>query len=81
MSAHLLAVAGCDIAKALFRCWSLLRNNNMATNLQRFTSIYRKRRFAALRLLNSVISEGNAARQRLLIEVNHVPVISYCVKR
>jgi len=26
------------LASGLFRCWSLLRNNNMATNLHRFTS-------------------------------------------
>jgi len=35
------------LASGLFYCWSLLRNNNMATNLQRFTSIYGSRRFAA----------------------------------
>jgi len=31
----------------LFHCWTLLRNNNMATNLHAFTSSYSIRRFAA----------------------------------
>jgi len=29
-----------ELARALFFCCSLLRNNNMSTNLQRFTSSY-----------------------------------------
>jgi len=35
------------VASGLFYCWSLLRNNNMATNLQKFTLYYRNRRFVA----------------------------------
>ena len=35
------------VASGLFYCWSLLRNNNMATNLQRFTLYYGSRRFVA----------------------------------
>jgi len=31
----------------LFYCWSLLHNNNMATNLQRFILYYGGRRFVA----------------------------------
>jgi len=34
-------------ASGLFYCWSLLRNNNMATNLQRFTLYSGGRRFVA----------------------------------
>jgi len=29
---------GCELASGLYHRWSLLCNNNMATNLQRFTS-------------------------------------------
>ena len=35
------------VTSGLFYCWSLLRNNNMATNLQRFTLYYGARRFVA----------------------------------
>ena len=35
------------VASGLFYCCFLLRNNNMATNLQRFTLYYGGRRFAA----------------------------------
>jgi len=33
------------VANGLFYCWSILRNNNMATNLQKFTLYYGSRRF------------------------------------
>jgi len=33
------------VASWFFYCWSLLRNNNLATNLQRFTVYYGGRRF------------------------------------
>jgi len=33
------------VASGLFYCWSLLRNNKMATNLQKFTLYYGSRRF------------------------------------
>jgi len=33
------------VASGLFDCWSSLRSNNMATNLQRFTLYYGGRRF------------------------------------
>ena len=36
-----------NVASGLFYCWSLLRNNNMATNLQKFTLYYDGRRFVA----------------------------------
>jgi len=40
MSAPLFAAAGCELLSGLFYCWRLLRNNNIAINLQRFTSSY-----------------------------------------
>ena len=48
------------LASRLFYCWSLLCNNSMTTNLQRFTSCNSSRRFVAL--LNADLA-GNAARQ------------------
>jgi len=47
MSPPLPAEAGCGTASGLPYCWSLLRNNNMATNLQRFTLHYGGRCFVA----------------------------------
>jgi len=35
------------LVSGLFYCWSLSCNNNMATNLQMFTSSYDIRRFVA----------------------------------
>jgi len=35
------------LASGLFNCWSSLRNNNTALNLQTFTSTYGSRRFTA----------------------------------
>jgi len=35
------------VVSGLFYCWSLLRNNSMPTNLQRFTSYYGSRHFVA----------------------------------
>jgi len=35
------------VARGLFCCWSLLRNNTVATNPQRFTLCYGSRRFVA----------------------------------
>ena len=35
------------VTSGLFYCWSLLRCNNMATNLQKFTLYYGSRRFVA----------------------------------
>jgi len=48
------------LASRLFCCWSLLCNNSMATNLQRFTSRYGSRRFVAL--LNADLA-GDAVRR------------------
>jgi len=46
-SPPLLAEAVVKVASGLFYCWSLLRNNNMATNLQKFTLYYGSKRFVA----------------------------------
>jgi len=53
------------VASGLFWCWSILRNNTVATNPQRFTIYYGSRRFVicCMRLLNVDILASNAARQ------------------
>jgi len=50
------------VVSGLFYCWSLLRNNNMAINLQKFT-LYYGSTFCCMRLLNAHVLAGNAARQ------------------
>jgi len=47
MPLPLPAEAIAKVARGLFYYWSLLRNNNMATNLQKFTLYYGSRRFVA----------------------------------
>jgi len=47
MSSPLFAEAGCRTWDRLFCCWSLLRNNKMATNLQRLISSFSSKRFVA----------------------------------
>jgi len=47
MSPPLSAEAVAKVASGFFYSWSLLRNNNMAINLQRFTLYYGGRRFVA----------------------------------
>jgi len=47
MPPPLPAEAVAKVASGLFYCWSLLRSNNMAANLQKFTSYYGSRRFVA----------------------------------
>jgi len=49
-SCPLLCLKRCvvKVASGLFYFWSLLRNDNMATNLQRFTLYYGSRRFDPL---------------------------------
>ena len=64
MSLSLPAEAGCEVASGLFCSWSLLRNNTVATNPQRFTLYYGSRCFIAWDwLLNADILASNAARQ------------------
>jgi len=51
-------------ANRFFYCWSLLRNNNMATNPQVFTSSYSSKRFAACDCWTQTSLTSNAPRQR-----------------
>ena len=68
------AKAGTKVANGLLYCWSLLRNNNMATNLQRLASCYGSRRFACMWLLNTDFLSGNATRQWPLIAVSFAKI-------
>ena len=56
------AKAGMKVENGLFYCWCLLRNNNMATNLQRLTSCYGSRSFDCMWLLNANFLSGNATK-------------------
>ena len=48
VTAPFLAKADCEARMGLFHCWSLMCDNNMATNLQMLASSYgRSRRFVA----------------------------------
>jgi len=67
------------VARGLFYCWSLLRNNNMATNLQRFTSYYGGRRFVAWDCWTHKSWQVMQRDSDMLIAVNHVHL--YFVKR
>ena len=67
------------LVTALFYFWSLLHKNNISLNLQIVNSIYGRRRFCHMWLLNADIMAGNAARQWLLILISHVA--SYCMER
>jgi len=70
---------GCELASGLYHRWSLLCNNNMATNLQRFTS-NNGRRGGVFRmwLLNAsgycsetVTAASGKARNLILCEEKH----------
>jgi len=63
------------LASGLFYYWSLLRNNSIPTNLQRFTSSYRSRRFAACDCWTQTSLAGNAVKQWLQIAVSHVYIV------
>jgi len=58
------------LLRGLFDRYSLLRNNNMAANLQRFS--YGRRRFAACDCWTQTSLAENAARQWLLVVVSFV---------
>jgi len=65
------------VGSGLFYCWSLLHNNTVATNLQRFTLYYGSRRFVAW---DSWTHTSWQVMQRdMLIGVSHVHL--YFVKR
>jgi len=65
------------LVSGLFDRYSLLRNNNVETNLQRFS--YGRRRFAACGCWTQLSLAENAARQWLLIVVSFV-VLYYAVR-
>jgi len=67
------------VVSGLFYCWYLLRNNNMATNLQRFTLYYGSRRFVARDCWTQTSWQVMQRGSDMLIAVSHVYL--YFVKR
>ena len=67
------------VASGFFYCWSLLRNNNMATNLQRFTLHYGSRRFVAWDCWTCTSWQVMQRGSDMLIVASHVRL--YFVKR
>jgi len=59
-------------ASGLFYCWSSLCNNNMATNLQRFTLYYSSRRFVAWDCWMQTSWQVMQQDSDMLIAVSHV---------
>jgi len=62
------------LVSGLFCCWPLLRDNNMATNLQGFTLRSGNRCFAACDCWAQTSLAGKAARQWLLSDVDVAPL-------
>ena len=67
------------VASGLLNCWSLLRNNNMATNLQRFSLYNGGRRFVAWDCWTHTSWQVMQRESDMLITVSHVHL--YFVKR
>ena len=67
------------VESRFFYCWSLLCNNNMATNLQRFTLHYGSRRFVAWDCWTYTSWQVMQRDSDMLIVVSHVRL--YFVKR
>ena len=67
------------VASGLFCCWSSLRNNNIATNLQRFILYYHSRRFVAWDCWTHTTWQLMQEDSDMLIAVSHVHL--YFVKR
>ena len=67
------------VTSGFFYCWSLLRNNNMATNLQRFTLHYGSRRFVAWDCWTYTSWQVMQRGSDMLMVVSHVRL--YFVKR
>jgi len=67
------------VASGFFCCWSLLRNNHMATNLQRFTLYYGGRCFVAWNCWMQTSWQVMQRDSDMLIAVSHVHL--YFVKR
>ena len=61
-----------NVASGLFYCWSLLRNNNMATNLQKFTLYYGGRRFVAWDCWTHTSWQVMQRDSDMLIAVSHL---------
>jgi len=86
---HELAVHSCpllclqrwvaEVARGLFYCWFLLRDNNMTTNLQRFTLFYVSRRFVAWDCWTQASWQVIQPGSDMLIAVGHAGL--YYVKR
>ena len=66
-------------ASGLFYCWSLLHNNNMAKNLQKFTLHHGSRRFVAWDCWTYTSWQVMHRDSDMLIAVSHVHL--YFVKR
>jgi len=67
------------VASGLVYYWSSLRNNNMATNLQRFTLYYGSRRFVAWDCWTHTSCQVMQRDSDMLVAVSHVNL--YFVKR
>ena len=67
------------VASGLFYCWSLSRNNTMATDLQKFTLYYGSRRFVAWDCWTHTSWQVMQRDSDMLIAVSHVRL--YFVKR
>jgi len=67
------------VASGLFYCWPLLRNNSIATSLQRFTLYCGSRRFVAWDCWTHTSLQVLQRDSGMLIAVSHVRL--YCVKR
>jgi len=67
------------VANVLFYCWSLLRNNTLATNPQRFTLYYGSRRFVAWDCWMHTSWQVMQRDSDMLMAVSHVHL--YFVKR
>jgi len=67
------------VAIGLFCCWSLLRYNNMATNLKKFTLYYGSRRFITWDCWTYTSWQVKQRDSDMLIAVSHVHL--YFVKR
>ena len=67
------------VARGFFYCWSFLRNNNMATDHQRFTLNYGSRRFVAWDCWTYTSWQVMQGDNGMLIVASHVHL--YFVKR
>jgi len=72
MTPPLPTEAVAKVASGLFYCWSLLRNNNMATNLPKFTLYYGSRRFVAWDCWTHTSWQVMQRDSEKLIAVSHV---------